>query len=78
MPEWTVVTVIIALVGLFVTVSKPLMNLQQALTKLQSAIEGLEKRLTHYEEKTEKQESVLNNHEIRINILEDHGKKLDK
>lgn len=78
MPEWTVVTVIISLVGLFVTVSKPLMNLQKAITQLESAIKSMEKRLSDYEIKTDGQEKILNNHETRIEILEDHEHKVDK
>ena len=53
MPEWTVVTVIISLIGLFVTVSKPLMSLQKAITQLESAIKSVEKRLNDYEIKTD-------------------------
>ena len=39
--EWTVVTVIIALVGLFMTVGKPIIALNGSITHLQDAIDEL-------------------------------------
>ena len=39
--EWTVVTVIIALVGLFMTVGKPIITLNGSITHLQDAIDEL-------------------------------------
>lgn len=45
MSEWTVVTVIIALVGLFFTVGKPVINLNSNIVKLSFSVESLQKRM---------------------------------
>ena len=45
MTEWTVVTVIIALVGLFMTVGKPLINLNKNITTLNINLENVTKRV---------------------------------
>lgn len=45
MNEWTVVGVIIALVGLFFTVGKPVINLNSNIVKLSFSVENLQKRL---------------------------------
>lgn len=68
--EWTVVTVIIALVGLFMTVGKPLLNLNRSITKLEDTIANLQADLAKYESKTDDQENKLNDHETRITVLE--------
>ena len=39
MNEWTVVTVLIALVGLFITVGKPIINLNNTMTTLNVNVE---------------------------------------
>jgi len=39
--EWEIVTVIIALVGLLATVTKPIMNLTNTITKLNDTCEHL-------------------------------------
>ena len=43
--EWEVVTVIIALVGLLTTVTKPIMNLTNTITKLNDTCEHLESKI---------------------------------
>ena len=40
--EWTVVTVIVALVGLFLTVGKPILKLNSTLTVLTTRIDAVE------------------------------------
>ena len=62
MTEWTIVTVIIALVGLLATVGKPMMNLQKAITSLEVSINNFNRRLDVYESKTDEQEHRLENH----------------
>ena len=42
MNEWTVVTVMIAVVGLFVTVAKPIIGLNSNITRLSENVERLE------------------------------------
>ena len=46
MTEWTVVTVIIALVGLITVVMKPILNLIAAITRLGESVDTLEKQLS--------------------------------
>ena len=68
--EWTVVTVLVMLVGLFMTIGKPVIDLQRCITKLQDSVDGLSHRLDKYEQKTDKQDEILQDHETRITILE--------
>lgn len=86
MNEWTVVTVVIALVGLFVTVAAPIIRQTKAMTKLDTTMETLSGKLTQLEsrntdahrriwEHNEEQDKQINNHEIRIVKLED---RMDK
>lgn len=86
MNEWTVVTVVIALVGLFVTVAAPIIRQTKAMTKLDTTMETLSDKLTQLEsrntdahrriwEHNEEQDKQINNHEIRIVKLED---RMDK
>lgn len=73
--EWTVVTVIIALVGLFMTVGKPVINLNSSITRLQDAIDELREDIKVLTSRTDNQEEKLQNHETRISILEEKQKK---
>lgn len=76
--EWTVVTVLVALVGLFVTVGKPVITLNNSITHLQDAIDNLREDMKVLTGRTDDQEIRLNDHETRISILEKHheGEKL--
>lgn len=49
MNEWTVVTVLIALVGLFLTVGKPIINLNKNITKLDMSVERTNARLDKHD-----------------------------
>lgn len=73
--EWTIVTVIIALVGLFMTVGKPVINLNSSITRLQDAINELREDIKVLTSRTDNQEERLQNHETRISILEEKQKK---
>lgn len=73
--EWTVVTVIIALVGLFMTVGKPIIALNGSITHLQDAIDELREDIKVLTGRTDSQEERLQNHETRISILEEKQKK---
>ena len=73
--EWTVVTVIIALVGLFMTVGKPIITLNGAITHLQDAIDELREDIKVLTGRTDSQEEKLQDHETRISILEEKQKK---
>lgn len=73
--EWTIVTVIIALVGLFMTVGKPVITLNSSITRLQDAIDELREDIKVLTNRTDNQEEKLQNHETRISILEEKQKK---
>lgn len=73
--EWTVVTVIIALVGLFMTVGKPIITLNGSITHLQDAIEEFREDIKVLTGRTDRQEEKLQDHETRISILEEKQKK---
>lgn len=73
--EWTVVTVIIALVGLFMTVGKPIISLNGSITHLQDAINELREDIKVLTGRTDSQEEKLQDHEKRISILEEKQKK---
>ena len=47
--EWEIVTVIIALVGLLTTVTKPILNLTKTITKLNHTCQNLEERMERFE-----------------------------
>lgn len=73
--EWIVVTVIIALVGLFMTVGKPIVTLDSSITRLQDAIDELREDIKVLTSRTDNQEERLQDHETRISILEEKQKK---
>lgn len=73
--EWTVVTVIIALVGLFMTVGKPIITLNGSITHLQDAIDELREDIKVLTGRADNQEEKLQDHETRISILEEKQKK---
>ena len=73
--EWTVVTVIIALVGLFMTVGKPIITLNGSITHLQDAIDELRENIKVLTGRTDNQEEKLQDHETRISILEEKQKR---
>ena len=79
--EWTVVTVIIALVGLGASIIKPVITLTQSITKLTMVVERVEADLkaqaAHSHEShaklwahNDEQDQRLEDHERRIGILE--------
>ena len=79
--EWTVVTVIIALVGLFAVVIPPITKLTKSMTELTVGIKELTNDLERFEagnkdahkriwEHESKQDDKLGDHEKRIVVLE--------
>jgi len=86
MNEWTVVTVIVTLVGLAAAVVKPLIGLNGTITKLTAAVSVLEKNISglavknsesHAKiwEKVDEHDDALNRHETRLTIIENSGRK---
>lgn len=81
--EWTVVTVVIALVGLGAAIIKPIVSLNTAITKLtvvvgqlQDNIESLTSRNSESHDRLfkrlDEQGETINDHETRITVLERH------
>jgi len=84
MNEWTVVTVIATLVGLCAAVVRPLICLNGTITRLTAVVNTLEKNIScltvknsesHAKiwGKVEEHDDVLNSHETRLTIIENHA-----
>lgn len=82
--EWTVVTALVALVGLGGAIVKPIVSLTRSITALTVVVERLEQELSlqarHSQEshrrlwaKNEEQDGRLDDHERRIDRLERSG-----
>lgn len=81
MTEWGVVGVIIALIGLFFTVTKPIIELNKTITRMESKLESVSEAQETYEtsntrnhsriwEKITEQDKVLDDHAIRLHDLD--------
>ena len=81
MDEWTVVTALVVLLGLIVTVAKPLVSLNSTITRLTDAVKVLEKNLEAIAGKNSEQharlwaheaeqDKMLREHEIRLREIE--------
>lgn len=84
MNEYTVVVVLVTLVGLFFTVGKPILNLNTNIVELGAAVKSLQKTVDKLEQKQDEDnkkvwdrldrgDRKLDNHETRITKLEGHG-----
>lgn len=81
MEEWTVVGVLVVLIGLIATIAKPMINLNTTLTKLIVQVEKLEQSMRETAEKSDrsvaklwkhndKQDETLADHEVRLSTIE--------
>lgn len=68
--EWTVVTVLIALVGLGAAVMKPMISLNSTIVKLTGAVEALQKNIEELTDRNSK------SHDRIFSALDDHGEIL--
>lgn len=82
MNEWTVVSVIVVLTGLVISLVKPLLGLNGALTRLTDAVSVLERELGNFSqhndeahtriwERERQQDLLLQEHDKRISIMEE-------
>lgn len=82
MTEWTVVSVIVVLSGFVISLVKPLLNLNNALTRLTDAVSVLERELegiagknseahARIWEKEAEQDRELQEHALRLARLEE-------
>lgn len=73
--EWTVVTVVIALVGLFLTVGTPILKLNSNIVRLNASIDALR-------EKTDRNEAELKDQKIHASEshrrIWEHNEEQDK
>ena len=81
MTEWSIVTVIVVLLGLVVTVMTPLLKLNGNITRLNATLETLDRRMNKIEQenrashtrlwtKNTEQDGRLNEHDQRLLLLE--------
>lgn len=81
MTEWTVVGVLIAIVGLITAVAKPMLSLNASITRLTTLLDSLRDELQLISDKNakghdrlwrklEQQDEALEQHEHRITVLE--------
>ena len=79
MSEWTVITVLVVMVGLVAAIVKPIVNLNSAITTntvvLGQHTEALRELNANNCAEHKEYERQLNDHEQRIYILEDHTTK---
>lgn len=75
--EWTVVTVIIAIVGLLATVVKPIISLTQSITRLTTVVEQIDERLADQKEHSrEAHQKLWDKNEQQDRRMDDHEKRL--
>lgn len=85
MTEWGVVGVLVVLLGLGVTVVKPLLELNSSIVKLTARLDQLTGSLSDISDRNakshdrlwkrnEEQDAVLDDHERRITVLETNKK----
>ncbi len=81
MTEWTVITVIIALIALVTAIITPIIKLNTTITRLTVVVDGIEKRYSgvaslnteaHCEihKKIDEHGEKIGEHETRISVLE--------
>ena len=81
--EWTVVVVLIALVGLVISVLTPAIKLNTSVTKLSTLVESLDAKHSAMESNNtdahrriwtelDGQKATLHEHDTRITVLEKH------
>ena len=84
MTEWTVVGVLAALVGLVMSVAKPMLSLNASITRLTTLLNSLRDELQQISDrnarghdriwkKLEEQTEEMGQIEHRLTVLEEHG-----
>lgn len=76
MTEWTVVTVIVVLVGLFFTVGKPIMSVAKEMNMLRFETDRQEKEIDRNIESLRELSKIAQAHETRIQNTESAVDKL--
>lgn len=84
--EWQIISVLVVLVGLFATITAPILKLSNTIIKLDNTCENLEKQFKEFEENNKdshrrlwnhntKQDEQIQEHENRIILLEKGDKE---
>lgn len=77
--EWTVVSVIVVLIGLFFTVGRPVINLNSAITTLTVKIEHMQSdEADESRRNTESHAKMCEHLETHDNTLVEHDKRITK
>lgn len=77
MNEWTIVLTLSALIGLFMTVGKPLLSLNKSITTLNINVEQMNKRLDKQEEEMKvQQEHARESHQKLWDKNDEQDEKL--
>ena len=75
MNEWTVFLALGTIIGLFLAVGKPILDLNTTITKLQATVENLIEDVKEFKKDNEGEHAEikdqLSDHEKRIRVLED-------
>lgn len=86
MSEWTVVTALVVIIGLFATVGKPIINLNSNIVRLNMSLEALnekeeklegdlEKHITHSHDSHQR---IWEHNAAQDKRLDDHERRIDK
>lgn len=77
--EWTIVTVIVVLIGLVAAIVKPLIKLNTTLTKLTYTVDTLEKSTSGFlKNNSDAHKRLWDHSDEQDTILEDHEKRIFK
>ena len=68
--EWSVVTVLIAIVGLFLTVGKPIVEFSNKVQQVIDDLAAHQREIGNNADRLNKHDKTLQEHEIRIHDLE--------
>lgn len=68
--EWTVVTALVVIVGLFITVGRPILNQTKEFQRVLDNLEEQQKEVNGHQRILERHEEQLGNHELRIHDIE--------
>lgn len=79
MNEWDVVLVLIAIVGLVITVITPVIKLNSSITELTSELKFFKKGLDEFKERYKTHLKELRDADIRLEgRIDEHEERLDK
>jgi len=77
MTEWGVVSVLIAIIGLFITVGKPLLALNKSIVQLEEGMKSVNKGLDNLNDKnTQDHRRIWDRVDKHGETLEDHEKRI--